>query len=319
MSNAPVIDDLLYSVGPDTPHVVTVSLGEVFSLSIPDASGNQVRPGVTVDAIDPARLFPVAGPVGVAGVDIGDALGIAVIGVRPSSRGHVWTRPGLGFRNPGWLACRAFDTETLSTGGRNSRTVPSQLHLGALGVLPASAKESRTLGPHGGNLDVPLLGAGAMLWAPAAVPGGGIFCGDVHAAIGDGELCGTGIEVEAEVDLVATKLASWGLPHPIVMAKHRCWVIGIGADVEEAVAAVLPVAIAAVREATGESEEQAYLLASLLLEIKICQLVNPFASVAISLGAGMDRHLAPDAAWVAYESLAAVHLPRQVAESRSNF
>ncbi|MCE0764971.1 acetamidase/formamidase family protein [Pseudonocardia kujensis] len=303
MSGGQIIDDCLYTVGPDTPHVVTVSPGEVFSLCSPDASGNQLRPGVAYDAIDPARLFPVAGPVGIAGVGIGDAVGVAVVDVRPSSRGHVWTRPGLGFRNPGWLAVRVFNTETLSTGGANARTVPSRLHLGALGVLPARTAPPRTLGLHGGNLDVPFLGPGAMLWAPAAVPGGGVFCGDVHAAIGDGELCGTGIEVEAEVDLVATKLASWQLLQPVVMTNERCWVVGIGSNVEDAIASVLPVAITAVREALGESEDQAYLIASLMLEIKVCQLVNPLTSVAISLGAGLDRHLAPEAAWLAYQGL----------------
>jgi amidase len=132
----------------------------------------------------------------------------------------------------------------------------------------------------------------------------------VHAAIGDGEVCGTGIEVEAEADLIATSLASWYLQHPVVMAKDRCWVIGIGANVEDAIASVLPAAIAAVRAGLGESEEQAYLLASLLLEIKVCQLVNPLTSVAISLGAGLDRHLAPEAAWLAYQGLVPAGAPQ---------
>ncbi|GAA1791564.1 hypothetical protein HC028_01110 [Planosporangium flavigriseum] len=302
-----IIDDCVYSLGPDTPHAVTVRPGEMFTLRALDASGNQLRPGVAPDAIDPARLFPVAGPVGIAGAGVGDAVGVAVLDVRPAPHGHVWTRPGLGFRNPGWLAVREFDTHVLSTGGVNARTVPAQLHLGTLGVLPESSAPPRTLGSYGGNLDVPFLGPSAMLWARAAVAGGGVFCGDVHAAIGDGEVCGTGIEVAAEADLVATSLASWQLQHPVVMAEDRCWIIGIGANFEEAVAAVLPTAIAAVRAALRESEEQAYLIASLLLEIKVCQLVNPLTSVAVSLGAGLDRHLAPEAAWLAYQDLVPVN------------
>jgi amidase len=303
LTDGRVIDDCVYTVGPDIPHVITVLPGEMFTLRSLDASGNQLRPGVAPDAIDPARLFPVAGPVGIAGAGVGDAVGVAVVDVRPAPRGHVWTRPGLGFRNPDWFAVRAFDTQILSTGGANGRTVPAQLHLGTLGVLPASSAPPRTLGSYGGNLDVPFLGPAAMLWTPAAVAGGGVFCGDVHAAIGDGEVCGTGIEVEAEVDLVATSLASWRLQHPVVMAKERCWVIGIGPSFEEALASVLPAAIEAVRAALGESEEQAYLIASLMLEIKVCQLVNPLTSVAVSLSAGLDRHLAPEAAWRAYQGL----------------
>jgi len=62
---------------------------------------------------------------------------------------------------------------------------------------PAAASGLRTIPPReiGGNLDVRQLVAGARLFLPVHVPGALFSIGDLHFAQGDGEVCGTGIEV----------------------------------------------------------------------------------------------------------------------------
>ena len=66
---------------------------------------------------------------------------------------------------------------------------------------PLAASGLRTIPPRetGGNLDIRRLVAGSTLLLPVHVPGALLSLGDVHFAQGDGEVCGTGIEIEAVV------------------------------------------------------------------------------------------------------------------------
>ena len=59
----------------------------------------------------------------------------------------------------------------------------------------------RTIPPReiGGNLDIRQLVAGSRLWLPVDVPGALFSVGDLHFAQGDGEVCGTAIEVAGAV------------------------------------------------------------------------------------------------------------------------
>ena len=68
-------------------------------------------------------------------------------------------------------------------------------------VPPEAAGGLRTIPPReiGGNIDVRQLVAGSRLWLPVDVPGALFSIGDLHFAQGDGEVCGTAIEVAGAV------------------------------------------------------------------------------------------------------------------------
>jgi formamidase len=59
----------------------------------------------------------------------------------------------------------------------------------------------RTIPPreNGGNMDIQQMVVGTTLLLPCFVDGCGLFAGDVHYAQGDGEVCGTAIEMGAKV------------------------------------------------------------------------------------------------------------------------
>lgn len=59
----------------------------------------------------------------------------------------------------------------------------------------------RTIPPreHGGNLDIRHLRAGATVYLPCFVDGCGLAIGDLHYAQGDGEVAGTAIEMDGEI------------------------------------------------------------------------------------------------------------------------
>ena len=70
--------------------------------------------------------------------------------------------------------------------------------LGCIGTAPDwGVPSTGPAGPHGGNLDLVEVGPGSTVYLPVFVPGGHLFLGDAHAAMGHGELSATGLEMAA--------------------------------------------------------------------------------------------------------------------------
>lgn len=87
--------------------------------------------------------------------------------------------------------------------------------LGCLGVAAegGQAISTATSGPHGGNMDYRGFREGVTAYFPVFTEGALFFLGDGHALQGDGEICGTGIEVSMEVqftlDLIKGQKIEW--------------------------------------------------------------------------------------------------------------
>ena len=74
--------------------------------------------------------------------------------------------------------------------------IPIDMHIGCMGLAPESHSfvDSIPPLPTGGNLDNRRIGKGTTMYYPVEVAGGLLSMGDAHAAQGDSELDGTGIE-----------------------------------------------------------------------------------------------------------------------------
>jgi amidase len=288
-----------YAIGAGTGPVGRVALGELFTMITLDASGGQITATAREADLDLAQLFPVTGPVYIDGVEAGNGVGIEIRKVSLlGSLGHLWTRSGLG-APPGHVGFAVMPVELasleLTIGSLAGLRVPARPHVGALGVSPSFLHEARTLGAYGGNIDTPYLAEGATLWVRAQVDGALIFAGDVHAGIGSAELCGTGIEVAAEVELVVQRSTTWSPSLPtVITAEGRVWVIGVGPTVEAALLAAAADVLCRIENASKASRDQTYLAVSALLQTEICQVVNPLVSVAVSLSGGLDSVLIPE-------------------------
>ena len=74
--------------------------------------------------------------------------------------------------------------------------IPINMHIGCMGLAPESHSYVDSIPPlpTGGNLDNRRIGKGTTMYYPVEVAGGLLSMGDAHAAQGDSELNGTGIE-----------------------------------------------------------------------------------------------------------------------------
>jgi acetamidase/formamidase len=106
--------------------------------------------------------------------------------------------------------------------------------------------------------------------------------GDAHAAQGDGEVSGTGIEMSATVTLRLDLIKATGLDHPRAITSGEplsipgaCHVsIGCEPDLRDAARTALRGTIDHLTTERGLSSAEAYVLASVCVDFKISQLVD---------------------------------------------
>ena len=289
------MSEMIYQLDPDLPMAHWTDDGGRVRLRTLDASGGQFVEGFDHGEVNKGELFPVTGPTGIRGVVAGDTVAIDVLAIAPDEFGHTWTRSGLGFASPTGYHARELSSlnPVIDWGTGPAIQVPSQLHIGTLGLLPGHSFEPRSVGVHGGNLDTRWLGAGSTIWLSAQVDGGGLFVGDVHAAIGGAEVCGTGIEVAATIDLEVRSVSGFTPVLPTVRASGRTWLISDGDSFDEALEKGVRACTTLLAQTWGMSIKDAYLAVGLLLQVEVCQVVNPRRSLALSLAGGADIALGP--------------------------
>jgi amidase len=81
--------------------------------------------------------------------------------------------------------------------------------IGVIGVAPLENISNGEPGPHGGNMDNKLISEGTVLYLPVFVEGALFGLGDLHAAMGDGEVNVTGIEIGGKVTVSFDTNFSW--------------------------------------------------------------------------------------------------------------
>ena len=94
--------------------------------------------------------------------------------------------------------------------------IPLHPFLGSIGVAPphGRAETALTPGEYGGNMDCVETREGTTLYLPVWADGAYLAYGDIHAAQGDGELCGSALETTAEVTLRLEVIKNWPLAWP---------------------------------------------------------------------------------------------------------
>src|SRR5512134_360171 len=154
-----------------------------------------------------AEVNPVVGPFLVQGAEPGDALILRLREIRLNrdfvDGGAGFDRGGLAWGMRSGLSLERPGLPELSRRYHGRVEIPLNPHFGCIGVAPQNGEVISTMtpGPHGGNMDCVETQAGTTLILPVFVRGAYLLFGDVHAAQGDGELCGGGLDITAEVTL----------------------------------------------------------------------------------------------------------------------
>jgi acetamidase/formamidase len=276
------------------PPRLTIDPGDTVVFDTRDAANRFYTKDSTHEDVmrrGPFKGHPLTGPVAVRGARPGDTLVVEILDVQPAlDWGWTAIRPGRGllpeadFAKPFLQIWDLSDKRHARMG--NKVAVPIAPFPGVLGVALDEPGAHSTMPPRraGGNMDIKQLVAGATLWLPVLVEGALFSAGDAHAAQGDGEVCVTAVEMMARLTLrfglqSGRRLAEPQLrtPAPPSNATNRgphYATTAHGPDLFAASQQAVRYMIEHLVETRGLSREQAYVVCSVAVDLKISEIVD---------------------------------------------
>ena len=230
----------------------------------------------------PTTASPVnaaTGPIAVEGAEPGDSLLVELIEIRPGKQGAAMIIPGWGqlvdqVKAP---VTRIFRVEDGTIHMNDRVRFPIRPMVGVIGVAPESGDAINFLaGRHGGNLDNALHGPGATVMLPVRQSGAMLAIGDMHASMGDGEVSGTGVEIDGEV-LVRVGLLKGTQSRWPVTELADSWVTNgvTDDDLDEAIRLACEEAARLLVDQWGFTMEDAFLFLSVACDVGIAQSCHP--------------------------------------------
>ncbi len=273
--------------------VQTIQPGDSVTFQTLDARWSQLdnpdpwtRPPLFEDhAPDRMTGHALCGPVAIAGAEPGMIVEVRFKSIRPGTWG--WTRGGgadtdanrsLGVADePSVLVGWEIDADKRTARNKYGHRIKISPFMGNFGFPDDAPDRQPTLPPRacGGNIDCKELVEGSAVFLPVTVPGGLFYIGDGHAAQGDGEASGTGVEcpmerVEVEFALhPAMKLDMLQANTP------AGWVtFGFDEDLNKASLIALGQMVDVIAGRSGVDRKYALVLASVAVDLRISQIVN---------------------------------------------
>jgi amidase len=280
-------DRRVFAFDGDAEPALTVRAGAALRLETADCFDDQVRVQDDVlDAIDWDRINPATGPVFIQGAHPGDVLSILVEAIDIGSQGVMAVSPGfgvLGDQFPEQLH-RIVPIEDGTALIAKGIAVPLRPMIGVIGVAPAGAPVSTASpGAHGGNMDTRLIGVGSVLYLPVAREGALFAAGDLHAAMGDGEICGTGVEVSGSIALRLDVRSDLRIKEPVLETRDLVVTIASAETLDAAAEAATRHMAALLTERLGVSLEVATMLMSAGGDLQVSQIVDPLRTARFAL------------------------------------
>ncbi len=230
-----------------------------------------------VSGIDFNRVNPATGPLYIEGAEPGDVLKVDIIRIDINDQGAVVTAPGLGRLSDnieyeetviGKIQGDFLDYEGIK--------IPINKMIGVIGTAPLEEGISTgTPHDHGGNMDCKMIKEGVSLYLPVNVKGGLLALGDLHAAMGDGEIMGSGMEIAGEVEVKVEVLKDFDYGLPLIETKDKWITLGSRKTMEEASDLAIKNMVDLIMKRTDLTMNQAGMLLSIAGNLKVCQVVDP--------------------------------------------
>lgn len=279
---------VIYKFTYEMEAIETVNPGDTIKVETNDCFFQQIFSEEQVlNEIDYDRLNPATGPIYVNGAQPGDLLQVKILGIDVKDKGVAAVVPGEGVlgdqvTKPIIKVIDIKDNNAIYNGIQ----LPIKPMIGVIGVAPGKedgdwATDSPWM--HGGNMDTTDIKAGSTLYLPVRKEGALLALGDCHAIMGDGEICFTGLEVPADVTLEINLIKNKSIKWPLVETKEHTMIIASADDIEGAVYEATDQAVKFIKNGLGFTWEDAYIMTSLTVDIKISQLVDPKTTVRAAI------------------------------------
>jgi amidase len=286
--------ELKYTFASSYAPVARLKSGDILETNTVDCFGNAIKkPGDTLSMAPGDN--PLTGPFYIEGAEPGDTLAVKILDLQvDGDQGIGALAPGFGainstnytpMLNPPikekiWFYPIDHATNTATFQALDSKysvKIPLHPFFGCIGVAPASGEARSSVVPEafGGNMDSPEASVGNTVYFPVNVAGAMLFIGDGHAAMGDGEVAGTAIEVplrsRVQVRVIKSQKISW----PRFENDEYIMTVGAYRPLDDALRIAFTELVSWIHNDYGLSEMDAYELLSQVGEIHLNEMVDP--------------------------------------------
>ena len=276
-------ENVFFAFSPQLQPVARVRPGEEVVFETHDCFEGQIQTDKDlVTSLDWNHVNPATGPVYIEGARPGDILRVDLLELKIAEQASMVTIPGEGALGD---VITQMETTILKRVGdelifKDRVRVRKKPMIGVIGVAPGKDPvPNGTPGPHGGNMDCTLIGEGASLYLTVGVDGALFGAGDLHAAMGDGEIVVCGAEIAGEVRFKTALLQIPGLPTPFVETQESVATIFSAPGVDEAAQGAIHRMADFLTGIAGIPLNDAGMLMSLTGALKFCQVVDPLKTV----------------------------------------
>ncbi len=298
--------DFRFTVGPYSAPVMEIDPGDRVVIETLDTfSGKIVDERTSPNAvIQLPYIDPQNGPIMVRGAEPGDVLAVYIESMEPRGiepSGTCCLIPNFGalahnhnnpvMHEPLPEIVKKIRIADGSVHWSNTITFPYRPHLGAISVSPEmDSINSMTADQHGGNMDMPDICPGHIVYLPVRSPGGRLFLGDAHACQGDGEVCGCAVEFPTTTTIRVDLIKDWKIDWPRLETPEAIMAIASGRPLEDAVKMAFYELIQWMVHDHGWDKLEAYMLLTQVARVRLGNIVDP----KFSVGAMLDKkYLAP--------------------------
>jgi len=271
-------EKIYYDFSPSIKPRISVSSGERLIVETYDAAG-----GMYMDDWVYVRPNPVTGPIYINGAMQDDTIEVEIHDIKLTGTGYMHipnTKEGIStdFTLNGHekIKAEATDDGNLRVLNNNGDIFPANPMIGVIGVAAPSDDpgENTGTGDHGGNMDNSLIKPGVKVYLPVFTEGALLGIGDVHGAMGDGEIFDQGMEMCADVDITIKVRKDMKIKRPLVISDDIISTTATAATIEEASETVVSDMRNILEMYYGLSHVDAGLIIGFYGDLRICQLFN---------------------------------------------
>jgi amidase len=280
-----------YVYGPYAEPVLHIAPGDIVVAETKDAFEGKIKS----ESDSPTKLLhipflnPQCGPIAVDGAVKGDVLCVHIHSIKPRGRQPIGTTaliPEFGglvaTNNTALLNAplpeRVKKMEVTEQGIKfnASITLPYEPFIGTLGVSP-EIEAITSLQPdyYGGNMDLPDVAPGAIVYFPVHHADAYLYLGDCHATQGDGELCGVAVEMDSTTVVQVDLIKNWNIAWPRLETEDFIMVIGSTRPMEDAARIAYRELVRWLEEDYGFDVYEAYFLLTQAGRVRLGNMVDP--------------------------------------------
>lgn len=278
---------IVYAMSPDNQPAVRVADGAQVEIETFDCFENQIQSALQdFGTLDWSHINPATGPVYVEGAEPGDLLVVHIQKIELADHGVMTTGPGLGVLGDELdeNTIRMIPVQDGKAHFSDTLELPLNPMIGVIGNAPKEGSvPCGTPGSHGGNMDCKRITEGAYLILPVNVPGALFALGDLHAAMGDGEVAVCGIEIAGKVTVQLRVLKNKKWPVPMLVNDEHVMTIASEERLDEAAVSAVKNMVHFLEDECGMDKAEATFLLSAKGDLRVCQVVDPLKTARLEL------------------------------------